>query len=176
MSKIQKAAITTGISLLLMTILSIVIFSSLDASTFSIAGIAIIIILDVIVAITLYQVLKPVNNNLSKLTAVFRIVYAVIFTIALVKMPDLNSFTYILERGLIVFGFHLLLLGLLIFKSVYIPKWLGALVAIAGIGYIVDSIGVFWGYTFNIAIYTFVGELILMLWLLIKGKNFQIPK
>lgn len=176
-TSIQKAAIISGVSLLIMTILSVLIFPSLKATTLSIIGIAIIIILDVVVAITLYQILKPSNNNLSFLMAIFRIVYAVIFTIALIKMPDLNAFNYIWIRGLLVFGLHLLLLGVLIYHSTYIPKWIGALVVIASFGYIIDSIGAYFGYSLQIGMFTFFGELILMAWLLIKGSRIQIqPK
>ncbi|MBU0528411.1 DUF4386 domain-containing protein [bacterium] len=173
-TNIQKASLTAGFSLLIMTVLAFMIFPSLQATTLSIIGIAIIIILDVIVAISLYILLKPANSNFSFLTALFRIVYAIIFTVALIKMPDLNTFNYIWQRGLLVFGFHLLLLGVLIYKSTYIPKWLGILVIIASAGYIVDSLGVYFGYSLQIGMFTFIGELILMLWLLIKGNKIQI--
>lgn len=171
---IQKSALTAGFSLLIMTILSFIIFPSLQANTLSIIGIAVIIILDVIVALSLYVVLKPVDKNLSLWSALFRIVYAVIFTIALIKMPDLNAFNYIWERGLLVFGIHILLLGILVYKSSYIPKWVGILVLIASAGYIIDSLGAFWGYSWQIGMFTFIGELILMLWLIFKGGKIQI--
>ncbi|MFC1785039.1 DUF4386 domain-containing protein [Candidatus Neomarinimicrobiota bacterium] len=171
---IQKTAKIAGVSLLIMTIMSFIIFPSLQATTLSIIGIAIIIILDVVVAISLYIILKPSNENLSMIMALFRIVYAIIFTIALIKMPDLNAFTYIWERGLLVFGFHLLLLGVLIYHSIYIPKWIGVLVVIASTGYIIDNIGTYFGYSLQIGMFTFIGEIILMLWLLIKGSKIQI--
>ena len=172
---IQKAAIISGFSLLIMTILSFIIFPSLQATTFSKFGIAIIIILDVIVAITLYHVLKPVNSNLSFLMALSRVVYAVIFTIALLKISDLSIFNSIWERGLLVFGVHLLLLGVLVYNSNFIPKLIGILVMITSVGYIIDSIGIYFGYSFQIAMFTFFGELVLMIWLLIKGSKIQIP-
>ena len=171
---VRKAALYSGLGLLIMMILSFIIFPSLEATTFSIVGIAIIIILDVIVAITLYQVLKPVNYNLSFLMALFRIVYAIIFTIALIKISDISTFNYIWERGLLVFGVHLLLLGVLIYNSKYIPKLIGVLVMIASAGYIIDSIGVNFGLSLQIAMFTFFGEIILMLWLLIKGSKIQV--
>jgi len=171
---VQKVALTAGISLLIMTILSFLIFPSLQATVLSIIGIAVIIILDVIVAISLYILMKPTNSNLSLLMALFRIVYAVIFTIALIKMPNLNAFNFIWQRGLLVFGFHLLLLGILVFRSTFIPKWVGVLLAISGMGYIIDGFGTYWGYSYNIALYTFIGELILMFWLVIKGRKIQV--
>jgi len=173
-TQIQKSALTAGLSLLLMTILSILIFPSLQATTLHISGIGIIIILDIIVALALYSFLKPANQRLSLWTAVFRIVYALIFVVALIKMPDLDAFNYVWERGLLVFGFHLLLLGLLTIQAKYVPKWIGYLVLIASAGYIIDSLGVFWGYSWQIGIYTFIGELVFMLWLLIKGRKINI--
>ena len=172
---IQKAALASGVGLLIMTILSLIIFSSLEATTFSIVGIAIIIILDIIVAITIYKVVKPVNSNLSFLMALFRIVYAIIFTIALIKISDLSTFNYIWERGLLVFGVHLLLLGVLIYNSKYIPKYIGILVMLASSGYIIDSIGVYFGYSLQIAMFTFIGELVMMIWLLFRGSKIQVP-
>ena len=52
-----------------------------------------------------------------------------------------------------------------------IPMWLGALLAIAGLGYLVDSIGIllFPQYNLSLGEYTFFGELILIFWLLWRG-------
>lgn len=173
-ASIQKSALTAGLGLLIMTILSILIFPSLQAIPLHITGIAIIIILDVVVALSLYKFLKLVNPNLSLSTALFRIVYAIIFIIALIKMPDIDAFNHVWERGLLVFGFHLLLLGLLTIQAKYVPTWLGYLLLIASAGYIIDSLGAFWGYTTQIGIYTFIGELIFMFWLLFKGRKISI--
>ncbi len=169
--QIQRSALTAGLSLLLMTILSILIFPSLQATTLHITGIAAIIILDVIVALALYLFLKPANQRLSLWTAVFRIVYALIFVVALIKMPNLDAFNHVWERGLLVFGFHLLLLGILITQTKYVPNWIGYLVLIASAGYIIDSLGTFWDYSWQIGMFTFIGELIFMLWLLTKGRK-----
>lgn len=173
---IQKSAIIAGLSLLLMMILSILIFPSLQANTLHITGIAIIIILDVIVAISLYNFLKLANQRLSLFTALFRLVYALIFLISLLKMPNIDAFNHVWERGLLVFGFHLLFLGILTIQTKYVPKWIGYLLLIASAGYIVDSLGVFWGYSWQISMFTFIGELIFMIWLLIKGNKLQVTQ
>jgi hypothetical protein len=75
--------------------------------------------------------------------------------------------------SLVLFGTHLLLIGYLIYRSGFAPKLLGVLVALAGAGYLVDSVDalLFSGYTANIGAFTFVGEFLLMLWLLIKGRT-----
>jgi hypothetical protein len=173
-SSLQKSALTAGVSLLIMTILSIATLFSLNATALSIISIAIIIILDVIVAIALYRLFKFVNLNLSFLTALFRVVYAIVFTIALIKMPDIGAFTYTWERGLLVFGFHLLLLGILIYQSKFVPKWIGILVVLAGLGYIIDSLGKFWSFSLQFGMFTFIGELIFMVWLIFWGRKIHL--
>lgn len=160
------------------------------------ALIFLVILLDIIVAWGLYFVLAPVNKELSLLTAWLRVVYAAIFAAALFH---LFSAIYLLEHasdlsgdathlqssvmsafftfrsgwnlGLAMFGLHLVLAGVLIVKSKYIPAWLGVLVGLAGMGYIVDGLGktISASYTLEAAMFTFPGELILMVWLIIKG-------
>jgi len=161
----------------------------------------IVIICDVTVAWALYIFLKPVNKSLSLLTAWFRLVYATIFGIALVNylsifqllngadhltvfeptqlhaqvMLYLNAFSNGWAIGFVFFGFHLALLGYLVFTSDYIPRILGGLLIIAGLGYLIDNFGKFLlpNYDLNIAMFTFIGELLFMLWLLFKGVNVQ---
>ena len=171
---IQKSALIAGLGQLIMTNLSFAIFPSLAATTIHITGIAIIIILDIIVAIAFYEFFKPVNHKLSLLAAVFRIVYAVIFLIALIKMPDIDKYYYVWDRGLLVFGIHVLLIGILVIQSNYVPKWIGVLVLIASAGYIIDSLGVFWGYSWQTAMFTFIGEMIFMIWIIFWGSKVQL--
>ena len=70
-----------------------------------------------------------------------------------------------------VFGLHLLVLGALAFRSGYVPRYLGALLSVAGLGYLVDGLGktLSPSYGLSVAAFTFIGEVVLMLWLLIKG-------
>ncbi len=158
-------------------------------------------ILDVIVAWALYVFLKPVNKSLSMLTAWFRIVYATMLGIVLIHlisalqllsnvaylsvfetkqlhaqmMLSLNTFSFGWEFALIIFGFHLLLLGYLVFKSGYMPKFLGILLIIASLGYLIDGFGkiLLSHYNVSIAAFTFIGEVVLIFWLLIKGRKIQ---
>lgn len=157
----------------------------------------IVAILDIIVAWALYILFKPVNKSLSLLTAWFRLAYAPIFAFALTYLfnasqllsganylqafePDqlnaqamlsVSAFKNGWDIGLVVFGLHLLVLGYLAFKSGFIPKWLGVLLVVAGLGYFADSFGKFLvpNYNFTIAQFTFVGEASLILWLLWRG-------
>ncbi len=73
----------------------------------------------------------------------------------------------------IFWGIWLFPLGYLIIKGNYMPKIIGILLVVAGIGYVVDSLMLFLAPQFTITLsdYTFVGELALAFWLLIKGVN-----
>lgn len=173
-SNLSKAALTAGTSLLIMTVLSFLIFPSLEVSVYSIIGISIIILLDVTVALSLYFLMKPVNKNLSLIMSGVRIIYAVIFAIALSKISSLETFYSVWENGLTIFGVHLFVLGLLVYKSRYIPKWVGILLFIGALGYIVDPILKLMGYNFSIGMFTFIGEPIFALWLVIKGRKINI--
>lgn len=104
---LRKAAIVTGLGLLIMTMFTL--FADLfvrqslvvpgDAAKtvnnimadellfrIGISSFLIVIILDVLVAWALYVLLKPVNRSLSLLAAWFRLVYATIFGIALADL------------------------------------------------------------------------------------------
>jgi len=148
-------------------------------------------ILDIVVAWGLYIMLVPANKNLSALAAWLRVIYGGIFIFAISKlyvalqvitadgtqtMSYLKSFQSIWDMGLILFGFHLLVLGYLVFKSGYDPRWLGVFLVLAGVGYIVDGFGKTLSpdYNLNIAQFTFVGEVLLIFWLLWRGfKGFD---
>jgi len=160
----------------------------------------VVAILDIVVAWALYELFKPIDQSLSLLTAWLRLAYAPIFALALTNLfsaaqllsgaeylkvfetdqlnalalLSLSAFKNGWDIGLVIFGLHLLALGYLAFKSGFIPRWLSVLIVIAGIGYIVDSFGRFLVpiYNLSLARFTFVGEAILIFWLLwigIKG-------
>lgn len=157
----------------------------------------IVAILDIIVAWALYVFLRPVNKSLSLLAAWVRIVYATILAVVLINllnvlqllhgadylasfttsqiqaqvMLSLNTFNLGWGFGLTIFGFHLLLLGYLVFKAGYMRKILGILLILASLGYLIDGFGKLLSadYNMNISMLTFIGEIILIFWLLIKG-------
>ena len=66
-------------------------------------------------------------------------------------------------------------MGYLVFKSGYIPRILGILLMIGCFGYLIDNFAVilFPNYEMNIAIFTFWGEILFPLWLLLKGVNIE---
>ncbi|MCF7797361.1 MAG: DUF4386 domain-containing protein [Lentisphaeria bacterium] len=162
----------------------------------------IVAILDIIVAWALYLVFKSVNQGISLLTGWIRVVYAAMLGTALFRLLNVLQLTGAGENlpglapqqlhtqtllafqsfqdgwsmSLIIFGIHLGLLGYLTVKSGLFPKWLGVLVVIAGLGYCIDSAGKMLSptYDLNLAAYTFLGEVLLMGWLIWRGvKGFD---
>jgi hypothetical protein len=77
------------------------------------------------------------------------------------------------------FGFHLFVLGYLIFKSGYFPGILGILMVLGALGYLLDSYGniLFPNYEeifgVIVGVTAVIGELPFFLWLSIKGVNVQ---
>jgi hypothetical protein len=164
-----------------------------------ILGFVVVIILDVVVAVALHALFKPVNSSVSGLMALSRIVFATIFAVAVANlitalhlvsaasylaalpadqlhaqmMLSLNAFSSTWSVGLAFFGIHLSLAGYLAYRSGYMPKALGIILVIAGLGYAADSfIGfVVPDYEAIAALFTFVGEVALFLWLLIRSAK-----
>ena len=90
-------------------------------------------------------------------------------------MLALDSFYFGWDLGLIIFGSHLLLLGYLMLKAGYMRKILGILLILASLGYLLDGFGKLFSsnYDISIAMFTFIGEVILIFWLLIKGRKIK---
>jgi hypothetical protein len=167
------------------------ILNSMGAFQTCIMLLLIVAILDIVVAWALYILFAPVNKTLSAIAAWLRVIYALIFMFAISKlflalqaiaadatqaMSDLKAFQSIWDMALILFGFHLLVLGYLAFVSGYVPKWLGVFLLLASAGYIVDGFGktLSPGYSLNLAQFTFIGEVLLIFWLLWRGfKGFD---
>ena len=154
-------------------------------------------ICDIVIAWGLYFLLKPVNPALSLLMAWFQIVYAavglsaamnLVTVLRLLDRPEylallgtvplqgqvgllLASFRASWEMSLALFGIHLVLAGYLVYRSSYIPKILGFLLALAGLGYMINSVAPYLlpGANLDWLVITFTGELFFLLWLLIKG-------
>ncbi len=157
----------------------------------------VIVLLDVVVAWALYVTFKPTNKHQSLLAGWFRLAYAVIYGASVLKLFDvlylindssladtfgpevynaqvmysIESFNSGWTAALLLFGVHLAFLSFLIFKSTFTPKWLWIVVLISGLGYIIDSVGkmAMADYGLELSMFTFIGELLLMLWLLVYG-------
>jgi len=166
----------------------------------AIAAVLIVIMLDVVVAWALYVLLRPVSRTLAVLVGWLRLAYAAAFAMALVNLLDVAQLLGGADRStlqpeqlhaqvmasiasfdngwvgiaLAIFGLHLLGLGYLLFESAHFPRFLGALVVVAGGGYLADSFARILApdFAFTFSLYTFVGEALLIFWLFwraIKG-------
>jgi len=152
----------------------------------AIACFLLVAVLDAVVALALYVVFRPVNAFLSGLTAMLRIVYGAMFAVSLTGLvtaaqlatgsnqdsaqvlASVDAFQTGWDIALAVFGTHLLLLGILVFQSGAWRGILGLLVLITSAGYLIDGWGrlLLPGYDLMLVTFTFVGEVVLMIWLL----------
>jgi hypothetical protein len=158
-----------------------------------------VVVLDAVVAWALYRVFRPVSPAISMLTAVFRLVYTAVLLVAVGQLLraldvltvgsapapgtadvsehallELNAFQHIYDLGLFLFGIHLALLGYLSLRSDFIPKVVGVLLVVAGAGYAFDTVGAVLALDApRVAVFTFLGELLLALWLLVAGRRLR---
>jgi hypothetical protein len=161
-----------------------------SAALFRLGAVGLIVtaILDVLVAWALYVVLRTVNPSLSLLGAWFRLVYAAIFAAAVTNLFSalraapvepaetlflLKTFDQGWHIGLIVFGFHLGVVGVLVWRPGFFSRLVSVLLVVAAVGYIVDSLGTLLSPTYSLGLstFTFVGEVIFIFWLLIQGRK-----
>ncbi len=147
-----------------------------------------------------YDLFKPVNRSFSLLAAFFSLVacalqaFSSLFQIApLIVLGGGHSFSAFTTGQLqalalmflqlnaeafnvylIFFGFWLLLIGYLIFRSTFLPRIIGVLMALAGLSYLPLLYPPLANYLspYNLVV-DGVGELSLLLWLLIVGVNVQ---
>jgi hypothetical protein len=122
------------------------------------------------IAVTLlfYYIFKPMNRSLSLLAAFFSLAGRTIGVLSLFHLARFGI------SPLVFFGFYCLLIGYLIFRSIFLPRILGVLMAFGDLGWL----------TFlspplasHLSPYIFapgiLGEGSLTLWLLVIGVNEQ---
>jgi len=162
--------------------LFIFIVAPSGASTATPLRMAVTMVCDTGVALIFYILFKPVSRDLSMIALIFRLTFVAMMTVnSLDYFGALNLFhsshsahafnrVYIL--AIAPFGVHCLLIGYLIFKSKFLPRFLGILMAIAGLAYITFvSPSFIHRVSPYILIPGAVGEGLLTLWLLIVGVN-----
>jgi hypothetical protein len=147
-----------------------------------------------------YDLFKPVNRSISLLAAFFSLVgcailaFATLFQLAplvvlgggqyfsvfSVEQLRALSFLFLEFYGqavnicFVFFGVYCLLIGYLIFRSTFLPRILGALMALAGLGWLTFLSPPLANHLSPyILILGFLAELALMLWLLVMGVNVQ---
>jgi uncharacterized protein DUF4386 len=152
-----------------------------------------------LVVLALYQLLKVVNKTMALLMVMFVLAAVPIgmlnelTQLAVLQLlsgadylkgfttEQLQALVYLFLRlhsqGVLIaqifWGLWLFPMGYLIFKSGFLPRILGVLLIIACFGYVIDSFAAFLGYNVSIIFFTSWGELLLVLWLLIKGVNVE---
>jgi hypothetical protein len=122
----------------------------------------------VTITILFYFLFKPVNRKLSLLAALISMAGSTVGVLSMLqRMPfkiDILDF----------FAFYCLLIGYLIWRSTFLPQFLGVLMALAGTGYL----AYLWPpmakalYPYDI-LPGLIGETTLTVWLLVKGVNEQ---
>ncbi len=170
------------------------------------AGEMLTCVCDVILAMILYVLLKPVSKNLALLGSFFRLTFIGIYGVtklfeiaALVALDDARHFSnmdtqhfeslaylalkvHSLGYGVsfLFFGMCCVVFGYLIAKSRYLPRLIGMMLLISGVGYVVFSLSQIVAPTFTarnlfpwLILPAFVAELALALWLTLKGVDAQ---
>ncbi len=153
-----------------------------------------------ILALILYVLLRPVSRDLALLAVFFNLVCNAVEGVAAVSLSNalapisktyataftpeqagslallsIRAHTAGFSIALVFFGVECLILGFLIHRSEYMPKWIGRLMQVAGVCYLVNSFT--WllypkwsGVVFPaVAAPIVIGELSLALWLLLRG-------
>jgi len=146
----------------------------------------------------LYELFKPVNGTISLTAAFFSLMGCAVQTCASffriaplmlltsaqsssgIKQDQVVTLAYLVLKlykpaygiGLVFFGFYLLLIGCLIFKSTFMPRLLGVLVMVSGLAGLTflwpPLAQLLWPRVFMTLL---AGEGLLILWLLIAGVN-----
>jgi hypothetical protein len=121
------------------------------------------------VAVTLlfYYLFKPVNGTLSLLAAFSSLLGCANDVLGLFNLAPYKI------NSLVFFGPYCLLLGYLIFRSTFLPRILGVLMALAGLGWLL-FLSLLANYLSTyLKVLGFLAEMSLMLWLIVKGVNVQ---
>ena len=169
----------------------------------SVAGDLIVVLCAVPLLWIEYLLLRPVSKQLVLLAVLFNLaslaVEAVSKVFLLVVMPTLGSADYLkafdphqlqilanlalsshdvaFNIALIFFGFTCIVNGYLIFRSGYLPKFVGVLMQIAGLCYLTACFAALFAPAFAdlitpaILLPPLIGESSFCLWLLVKGVN-----
>ncbi len=159
------------------------------------------LLLFISLVLALYKLLRPVNKNHAVLMVILVLVsvpiamlnelnhfaalhllsgadYLTGFTadqLQSLMMLFIDMHQYGIFVAQIFWGLWLFPLGYLVFKSGYIPRVIGILLMIGCFGYVIDSFIFFLYPNFGVTVseFTFLGEILLPLWLLIMGVNVE---
>jgi len=169
---------------------------------FGLAADLIMLVSYIAVTLLFYDLFKPVGRSLSLLAAFFSLVGIAVLAVNslnhLAPMIFLSGAHYLSvfetnqlqalalmslkmhSRGYsisgVFFGIYCVLIGYLVFKSGFLPRILGGLMVIGGVGYLTDSFAIFLSPTLavrlpDITVLGGIAELSLCLWLMVMGVN-----
>jgi len=117
-----------------------------------------------------------------------RLAYAAVFALAIVNLftaartagADSTEALRLIEHfddgwnvGLVFFGLHLVVVGFLAVRSAFVHWIFGVLLIVAGLGYLLDSLAVLAApsYSLEIGLYTFVGEVVFIVWVFVRWRK-----
>ena len=157
-------------------------------------------------SIIFYILFKPVNKHLSLLALIFSIVAGAVMAVNLLnqlapllllhnasyqktfsidQLQTLSLFFLNLQSqgygiSLFLFAFYFPIIGYLVYRSNFLPRILGVIYTLAGVGYLMNSLAMFLypqllAYLFPYSLLpAFIGEVSMSLWLIAKGV--KVPK
>jgi Domain of unknown function (DUF4386) len=108
---------------------------------------------------------RPVSRNLSVLAAIFSLVGCANDVLSLINRAPYKI------SSLAFFGPYCLLIGYLIFRSTFLPRMLGVLMALGGVGWLILLSPLASQLSTYLTLLGFLAEASLMLWLIVKGVN-----
>lgn len=157
--------------------------------------------IQILTVLALYRLLKPVNKTHAALMVIFILLgvpLAMVIEVnqfaalLLLKNTDLAALftveqtqtmaSLLLElhqHGIMIahifWGLWLFPMGYLVYKSGFIPRILGVLLMIGCFGYLIDAFVFMLAPHLDLAIteFTFIGEILLPLWLVTRGVNVE---
>jgi len=179
------------------------ILASADLWRLSVVGNLIVVLCAVPLLWIEYLLLRPVSKHLVLLAVFFNLVSLAVEAISklflLLVIPTLSSANYLrafepqqlqilanlalkshdiaFNIALLFFGFTCLVNGYLIFKSGYLPKFVGILMQLAGLSYLTACFAALFAPAFAdliipaLLVPPLIGESSFCLWLLVKGVN-----
>ncbi len=131
-------------------------------------------------AFLFYQLLRPVSRNVSVFALLVILVCCALQVLSALTQEQVQATAYMflklnglaMDTTLVFFGLWCVLTGYLIFKSTFLPRILGVLLTIDGLGWMMFMWPPLGHYLFlPIGIACGVAEIPLQLWLLIFGVN-----
>lgn len=157
----------------------------------SIAVALLVQLVHIYLVVLLYKILKPVNEGVAKIMLLL-----VMVGVPIAMLNELNHGAVLLIMGMengsvemvslfldlhaygiqvvgVFWGLWLFPFGYLVFKSGFLPKLIGVLLMVGCFGYVADAFIYILNPNFGISFaeFLFVGELVIALWLLIKGVD-----